>query len=308
MANIDPVAYFQRRFGITLKHVSGTEYAGPCPWCGGEDRFHVWEKGNYWCRPGPGHCARLGWVDELAGETLSDHEKRLLALEAEQKRLKRKQREHERRLSKLEYLQQTRPDLKYHKNITAQHLEYWEGEGIYPHTVEQFHLGYCPSCPTYAASPSYTIPVYAYDKRLVNVRHRLVRPNGGKYRPEMAGLSTTLFNAGTLKEPQERVLILEGEKKAIVFEQHGFNAVGLMGKSFKWRRDWFKWFRGIQQITIALDPDAIENAWRLAGLFTDQGFDNVSVARFPVKPDDAITVYNARLADIEGILANARKV
>lgn len=35
----------------------GGEYTGPCPWCGGRDRFHVWpEKGNFWCRG----CNRKG--------------------------------------------------------------------------------------------------------------------------------------------------------------------------------------------------------------------------------------------------------
>lgn len=39
---------------ISLKKVSADEYAGPCPKCGGNDRFHVWpgqgENGRYWCR------------------------------------------------------------------------------------------------------------------------------------------------------------------------------------------------------------------------------------------------------------------
>jgi DNA primase len=37
----------------------GGEYQGPCPWCGGEDRFHVWpdaERPHYWCR----QCDRQG--------------------------------------------------------------------------------------------------------------------------------------------------------------------------------------------------------------------------------------------------------
>jgi len=38
----------------------GGEYAGPSPWCGGEDRFRVWpsqgEFGKYWCRG----CGRSG--------------------------------------------------------------------------------------------------------------------------------------------------------------------------------------------------------------------------------------------------------
>lgn len=44
----------------TLRYVAGTdggEYAGPCPFCGGRDRFRVWPaKGRYWCR----QCDRKG--------------------------------------------------------------------------------------------------------------------------------------------------------------------------------------------------------------------------------------------------------
>lgn len=50
----------------TLKHVSGSsggEWAGPCPWCGGEDRFRVWPDhpsgatgGRFLCRG----CGRQG--------------------------------------------------------------------------------------------------------------------------------------------------------------------------------------------------------------------------------------------------------
>lgn len=49
--------------GASLKRVSGTnggEYAGPCPSCGGTDRFHVWpeqgDSGRYWCRG----CSKTG--------------------------------------------------------------------------------------------------------------------------------------------------------------------------------------------------------------------------------------------------------
>ena len=48
--------------GTLLKKVGSTnggEYAGPCPWCGGNDRFRVWPEhkgGRYWCRG----CHRTG--------------------------------------------------------------------------------------------------------------------------------------------------------------------------------------------------------------------------------------------------------
>jgi len=45
-----------------VARTNGGEYAGSCPWCGGDDRFRVWpnhprsESGRYWCR----QCNRSG--------------------------------------------------------------------------------------------------------------------------------------------------------------------------------------------------------------------------------------------------------
>lgn len=50
-----------------FKHKSGAELAGPCPWCGGEDRFVVITdggndgKGRYWCR----QCDAKGFATDL---------------------------------------------------------------------------------------------------------------------------------------------------------------------------------------------------------------------------------------------------
>lgn len=44
---------------VELKKASGEEYHGPCPFCGGNNRFRV--KPDYFaCRPGDGHCGRSG--------------------------------------------------------------------------------------------------------------------------------------------------------------------------------------------------------------------------------------------------------
>jgi len=62
------------RNGFSLKTVSSSskEYAGPCPFCGGRDRFRVWPRegstgGRYWCRG----CRRTGdtilFLRELKG-------------------------------------------------------------------------------------------------------------------------------------------------------------------------------------------------------------------------------------------------
>jgi DNA primase len=48
--------FFTKNVGST----GGGEYAGPCPWCGGKDRFRCWpnqgQGGKYWCRG----CGRSG--------------------------------------------------------------------------------------------------------------------------------------------------------------------------------------------------------------------------------------------------------
>jgi DNA primase len=57
----------------TLRKVASThggEYAGPCPWCGGEDRFRVWphaDRPGYWCR----QCGKKG--DAI--QYLMDHDR-----------------------------------------------------------------------------------------------------------------------------------------------------------------------------------------------------------------------------------------
>jgi DNA primase len=57
----------------TLRKVASThggEYAGPCPWCGGDDRFRVWpqaDRPGYWCR----QCGKKG--DAI--QYLMDHDR-----------------------------------------------------------------------------------------------------------------------------------------------------------------------------------------------------------------------------------------
>jgi len=52
----DILALIQQVSGLSFKKVAAThggEYAGPCPWCGGNDRFLIWPQykgGRYWCR------------------------------------------------------------------------------------------------------------------------------------------------------------------------------------------------------------------------------------------------------------------
>lgn len=274
------------------------EGAGPCPFCGGEDRFCIFADGGYWCRK----CRETGWLDEDRDPPSKEQiqEMRLRALE-------RKVEEQDRRLARLEEMHACRDHLRYHSNLDEHKRTLWYQAGIYDEAIDKFQLGYASECPTWRSSPSLTMPVYDYDNQLANIRHRLLKPDGhGKYRPHRSGLGQQLFNAPTLRDSHERLLVVEGEKKVICLDQAGFPAVGIMGKSV-WRREWFGWF-DVGRIYIALDPDADESASRLAKVFASHGFGNVWIADFPMKPDDFIYEYGGNLRHVERVLRLARPV
>lgn len=64
--------------GGKLKRTAGThggEYAGPCVWCGGVDRFRVWPEqdgGRYWCRNCGKHGDSIQWLRERRGLSFMD--------------------------------------------------------------------------------------------------------------------------------------------------------------------------------------------------------------------------------------------
>jgi DNA primase len=59
--------------GGTLRKAASThggEFAGACPWCGGNDRFRVWPEqdgGKYWCRSCRQHGDAIQWLRERRG-------------------------------------------------------------------------------------------------------------------------------------------------------------------------------------------------------------------------------------------------
>jgi DNA primase len=293
-----------RRWKLSFKR-SGPESANaPCPFCReGTDRFIIFRDGGYWCR----QCNRTGWIDEEEEKDWvppSPEEvmaRRLAQLEEEQKRQAE-------RIAALEQMYRSTDHLTYHNALTDETRQLWHAEGIYDKAIETFTLGFARQCPTFRQSASLTIPVLDEKSRLANIRHRLLEPKFGKYRPHRAGLGLTLFNANQLAQnPQERVVVLEGEKKAIVFCQFDFPAVGIMGKS-AWDDTWYSLFDKQQRIVIALDPDAKAKAWQIGRGFRRRGYQNVRVAAFPVKPDDAFIKYYATRDEVEAILRTARAV
>jgi hypothetical protein len=284
---IDPIGFIESHFGIQLKKVGHDEWAGSCPWCGGKDRYHSWERGNYWCRPSPeeGHCGRKGWVDDLAGAKRPSPAD---LMEMRVRTLERQQKDQEKRLQAVESMAHNKDHLAYHKaaGVTPGALDWWLAQGVNMESFYSYSLGFCLCCPTdVEGRASYTIPVTGAGGELLNIRHRLKGANSGdKYRPHMAGLGLQLFNASVLSE-NGRVALVEGCRKAIVVGQV-FPTVAQMGKE-GFDEAWLPMFRG-HDVFVALDPDAKVQAWRLGKMLSQAGAEKVRVANLPMKPDDML--------------------
>lgn len=295
----DPVIQAEARWHIQLKRSSHDEYVGPCPYCGGTDRFHVWQdKGNFWCR----QCEAKGFVND--DQDTDNHELRLRILEAKQREIERKQADLEARMTALEKMHNCRDHLLYHRQMSDEAILYWNEQGMLSETIEKYLLGFCYRCPTdIEHRPSYTIPVISNGK-LWNIRHRLVNaPNGDKYRPHLSGLPNVLFNADDLRAASDTILVVEGEKKSIIAAQTGFVNVGVMGKS-GFDKAWVSKFAPFQRVNVCYDPDALDKAAEVARLFDRRG----RVVALPDKLDDLITLYGATAQDIQAAIDLGRVV
>jgi len=284
--------------GLEFKRKTANEASGPCPFChDGKDRFLLFADHGYWCR----QCGTQGWLTNL------DPTHRLTREELNDLRLRRvelKQEEHDRRLSALEKIHNCKDHIAYHQQMDADDRAYWHSEGINDASIVRYILGICYRCPTdHLGRPSYTIPVINGGK-LVNIRHRLIgAENGDKYRPHMAGLGNTLFNADLVYQPAPRIIITEGEKKAIVLTQNGFPSVGIMGK-MAFPPVWAKRFESFPRMYIIMDPDALGRAYETAALFAGRGY----VVDLGVKADDLFSKHGGTPASLESAIRWAKHI
>lgn len=274
------------------------EYSAACPSCGGKDRFLFWpDKGNYYCR----RCELKGFVSDNPGDSLFTTEQYDAWKRAERERQKK---EHQQQQETIERLSKTNRADFYHAQMTDR--SYWYGQGLNDETIDKFKLGYCPACPTYQDSPSWTIPIF-YQGKLYNIRHRLANPGAnGKYRPETAGLPPAIFNADVLASGDWMTVLVEGEVKAMVLQQYGFNTIGIPGaNSFKDK--WVKLFNPVSIVFVALDPGAEQQA-REIGQTLARNEIETRVCRLPAKPDDMIVKYGANASDLFKFLILGKRI
>lgn len=276
---------------------SNNEWSSACPQCGGEDRFLFWpNEGNFWCR----QCDLFGWIDQQAQSGLTEDQR------ADIERRKREARaaEIEREKTALQRLRTRRPDVLYHSQLNGKAEEVSLCYGLDQDTIDRFNIGYCNACPTSPYSPSFTIPYY-WQEKLINLRHRLLNPNGsGKYRPECAGLPTAIFNADEIKK-SSRLILVEGEFKAMFLVQNGLPAIGIPGAT-NFKEKWLGLFKG-KTVYVALDPGVEAAALKICKMLNRAGV-KVYLVSLPTKPDDFFYLYEGSLDQFNTYLETARLI
>jgi len=325
-----------------LRKCGPNEYCGACPRCGGDNRLHV-QPLKWFCR----QChSDKAWDDaigftmwfhgidfkaactQLGGRTLNATPEQLAqiaAQRAEAERLELEAARAEQRKA-AERLNQSKVWEVYHHHPKT--YEMWQARGLSPSWVRFYKLGYCPSHEfthedKVFTSPTLTIPYWRIDDKhewqCIGLRHRLLLDNapGGKYRPEHAGLGNHLFFADPCALRDRKILIVEGEIKAMVTwaamwddcnglecsecADYDLAVIGVPGAS--WKSEYLQDLVEAQRDFICFDPDTFDrpaNAkpdWKPSPVrMRDAIGDKAKVIRLPQKIDDLI---NAGIIDAQ---------
>lgn len=288
-----------------MKRMTKDEWHGPCPTCGGTDRFIVWrDRGNYWCR----QCGLKGFLDGNAEQPSADEiaalEQRIREREERDRLL---QTEAGRRLAEEQYWR------GFHDCMDQQHRQYWLDEGIPDWAVDYFDLGFCPAKRIQYDGQTYTYPAYTIpivepvSGRPLNVQYRLVDAPAeiGKYRQE-ANLPAAPFFFDRDHNAGDVALVVEGSKKAIVvgctLDDHTLQFVGIPSNNPS--EAIIETVSKYETVFVALDPGAEKQARRIAGLIGSRA----RVVTLPAKPDDLIVKYGASGDDLRRLIRQAVKL
>lgn len=297
-------------------------------WCGGTDRFHVWERGGIWfakCNQGSHFQTSKGTrqiisLNYLSGKNnrLSREEKLQLA-HAEKERQEQEIRE---RMEKIQALTNSRIWEEYYKNIwnSQKALDYLAEGGITSDLITQFILGYNPKFGAmidseYTYVDAITFPHFRemYVNGVpgwycTNIRHRILGLAHQGYRPYTSGLGIDYFNA--LQEKPTEIIVTEGEKKAIVLNSRGFSAIGLWGVEvfdIKWINELTRWrvpiivlFDNDGNKSVQVAGDKLSRALnaRYAHLEVPGKVDDVILAGYDIKGLIERTLLEEPLSDV----------
>lgn len=129
---------------------------------------------------------------------------------------------------------------------------YLESRGITEATAVRFRLGY-----TSPASPGHpegrlSIPSLAAGDQPVHMSFRAIDEHQPKYL-HLPGESR-LFNSRAVVEAEDEIHVTEGQLDAVILEQCGLHAVGVLGAK-AWKKHFPRVFAGFTRVYVWADSD-----------------------------------------------------
>ena len=256
--------------------VGGRCLEGPCPTCGGVDRMVI-SNGQYWCRQ---RCGTQGYLSKIGNGSTIDQAERDRA--ANRALIEAKKKREDRRKKILRLNSGKTPMWKVQHEFLMQdtkHISMLAQQGISLASVQKYHLGMNPRFRPYdydhkawTCVESITFPHFNANHLCINIRNRILdhdyieRNKQAKYLPIYKNLPQAFFAAYD-KHDIEFVVILEGEKKAIVFKQNGIPTAGLWGIN-NFKIEWANYFiQRFKRRYVLFDSDniaVIERTYKLA--------------------------------------------
>lgn len=221
-----------RNDGFKPKYVGKThgfaEYASPCPWCGGDDRFRIWpdkeETGRYWCRQCKRNGRGISYLMEYHGLSYLEACERLnVKPDYRDRPVSSDRRSHSKDKFVPKDFSSSLPCLVWQKkakafiekaeknlwnNEGAKALSYLKNRGLTEKTIKEARLGYNPVLylekrkewgldgdGSIYLSKGITIPYFAEKgKKIKRVRFRLDEPyKGNKYIYLAGGVSQPMI-------------------------------------------------------------------------------------------------------------------
>ena len=243
---------------LKIRQRSANEILGVCPVCGCKDaNFNTAKlKWNCW------HCPGRGGIIPQEGYEIQEVEEKVLDIPEIRKLY-------------------TSLAVKYHDNMVLSSIKYLKDRGLTQQTIDDFKLGFCSTDfydeylndiaedagVIYSNYPvltnRITIP-YIVDNEVTDLRGRILngiytyKDNTPTY-TSLAGNhavrgATFLFNHDVI-DKSDRIIITEGEFKAVVAQQHGFPTVATPGV-FGWQKRWSILFKD-KEVILAADFDRV---------------------------------------------------
>lgn len=279
-------------YRVDLRRHTQDKATGPCPKCGGEDRFVVWLfEGSGTCMK----CRYSGFFRDLDenDKTRGEHQ------------IEKQQRQARARLD----MASCEDWIAYRMDMDTV-VSLWSEQGITRDEIDKWGLGVCDSCPLAPEYQSLSIPIF-HNQMLVDIRHRLlVTPEQlksvGKYRSHLAGLVPFPLNLDAVNN-SANLHVFFGEKKAIKFHSHGwYGSIGLGGT--KLLDDLIMALRSAHRgtvVTFCPDPGEGQDARNAAKQIAKIGVES-RVADFFLKPDDLLATYGVDV--VKSIFEQSRRL